>query len=191
MHNLADTPEISHCGKVLSFPQFPGSAPAPAPPGTRTAAEEEPASSRCLVPFVSLEKKWNFFSRNELRSSSSSAGKNGKAPRSVFLAKRYRLAWKLRRRFRPLASDYTILCLPTGQKVKLSLPLSLFGRNWSPIFYIIKHKYSCQENRYYFHTSPPPSSGTLKKDGPSSFPETFFFPPSQRNYCNIPQFCIK
>ena len=29
---------------------------------------------------------------------------------------RYRLAWKLRRRFRPLASDYTIFCFPQGKK---------------------------------------------------------------------------
>ena len=48
------------CGKVLGFPQFSGSAPAPAPPGTRTAAEEEPASALRLVPSRSLKKEMKF-----------------------------------------------------------------------------------------------------------------------------------
>ena len=101
----------------MSFPQFSGSAPAPGPPGTRTAAEEETASALLPRSFRFLKKEMKFLLTNEkLRSSSSSAGKNGKAPRPVFLAKRYRLAWKLRRRFRPLASDYTIFSSPQGKK---------------------------------------------------------------------------
>ena len=105
-----------HCGKVLSFPQFSGSAPAPEPPGTRPFAEEETASALLPRSLRFLKKEMKFLLTNEKLRSSSSAGKNGKAPRPVFLAKRYRLAWKLRRRFRPLASDYTIFSSPQGEK---------------------------------------------------------------------------
>ena len=103
--------------KSWVFHNFPEAPLPPPPPGTRTAAEEETASALLPRSLRFLKKEMKFLLTNEkLRSSSSSAGKNGKAPRPVFLAKRYRLAWKLRRRFRPLASDYTIFCFPQGKK---------------------------------------------------------------------------
>ena len=115
-----------HCGKVLSFPQFSGSAPAPEPPGTRPFAEEESASALLPRSFRFLKKRNEISShkRNKLRSSSS-AGKNGKAPRPVFLAVSPCLeaaASLSSARFRL----YHIL-FPAGQKVKLSLPQSFFA----------------------------------------------------------------
>ena len=115
----------SKCGKVLSFPQFSGSAPAPEPPGTRPFAEEESASALLPRSFRFLKKEMKFLLTNEkLRSSSSSAGKNGKAPRPVFLAVSPCLeaaASLSSARFRL----YHIV-FPAGQKVKLQTPPSIF-----------------------------------------------------------------
>ena len=104
--------------KSLVFHNFPEAPLPPLPRGRGLSAEEETASALLPVSFAFLKKEMKFLltTEGEALSSSSSAGKNGKAPRSVFLAKRCRLAWKLRRRFRPLASDYTIFCSPQGKK---------------------------------------------------------------------------
>ena len=53
------------CRKVLSFPQFSGSAPAPGPPGTRTAAEEETASALLPRSLRFLKKEMKFLLTNE------------------------------------------------------------------------------------------------------------------------------
>ena len=152
---------VSHCGKVLGFPQFSGSAPAPEPPGTRPFAEEESASALLPRSFRFLKKEMKFLLTNEKLRSSSSAGKNGKAPRPVFLAKRYRLAWKLRRRFRPLASDYTIFSSPQGKKSSCKHNYRTVDRNLFHVQYISNSIYSCQEHCLCFHILyifPPLSS---------------------------------
>jgi hypothetical protein len=103
--------------KSFAFSAISRKRPCPRHPrGRGLSAEEETASALLPRSFAFLKKEMKFLLTERLRSSSSSAGKNGKAPRSVFLAKQYRLAWKLRRRFRPLASDYTIFCSPQGKK---------------------------------------------------------------------------
>lgn len=115
------------CGKVLSFPQISGSAPAPAPPGTRTAAGEEPLlRAPRFLRFPKKEMKFLLTKRTR-SSSSSSAGKKRSARLSAFsggaVSPRLEAAASLSSaRFRL----YHIL-FPAGQKVKLSLPQSNFG----------------------------------------------------------------
>ena len=122
--------------KFWVFHIFPEAPLPPLPRGRGLCAEEETASALLPRSFAFLKKEMKFLLTERLRSSSSSAGKNGKAPRSVFLAKRYRLAWKLRRRFRPLASDYTIFCSPQGKKSSCKHNYrSLTGVNF--IYYIL------------------------------------------------------
>jgi hypothetical protein len=127
MYNLADPPEASLVEKSWVFHNFPEAPLPPLPRGRGLAAEEETASALLPRSFAFLKKEMKFLLTERLRSSSSSAGKNGKASRfsgeavspcleaaASLSSARFRL--------------YNIL-FPAGQKVKLQTQLSIFNRS--------------------------------------------------------------